>query len=282
MYFCKIYTNYCKNLLIFEKKTFLKIKYAIIHLIIGFLFRRVSMKIAILEDNTQDAALLLGYVEKYAEERQLSIDIFVYHDGEDFLEAFTEENFSLIFLDIIMPNINGMEVAKHIRMKDQECLLVFTTSSRDYAVEGYHVQASYYLVKPFSYIEFIKAMNLCHKRLKNTQEFIEIKEGRLMVKILIKDILYTDYYNHYIQIHTKNRTYRTYLSFADFSPMLLKYSNFISSYRNLLVNLDYVESLNDKDFILKNNCHIPITKAKRLEVRQQYADYLFEKLNRGS
>lgn len=240
------------------------------------------MKIAILEDNTQDAALLLGYVEKYAEERQLSIDTFVYHDGEDFLEAFTEENFSLIFLDIIMPHINGMEVAKHIRMKDQDCLLVFTTSSRDYAVEGYHVQASYYLVKPFSYIEFVKAMNLCHKRLKNTQEFIEIKEGRLMVKILIKDILYTDYYNHYIQIHTKNRTYRTYLSFADFSPMLLKYSNFISSYRNLLVNLDYVESLNDKDFILKNNCHIPITKAKRLEVRQQYADYLFEKLNRGS
>ena len=100
-----------------------------------------------------------------------------------------------------------------------------------------------------------------------------------MVKILIRDILYADYDNHYIQIHNKENIIKTYLSFQDFSPLLLKYPQFLNCYRNCIINMDSVDSLHDHDFVLTNGERLPITREKRLEIRQLYADYAFQKLN---
>lgn len=73
--------------------------------------------------------------------------------------------------------------------------------------------------------------------------------------------MYTDYYNHYIQIHTPNRMIKTYMSFAEFSPLLLKYKQFISPYRNCMINMDYVQQMDDHDFLMKDQVQIPINRA---------------------
>lgn len=238
------------------------------------------MQIAILDDTLTDRESLYGMVKRYFEERSISASISAYAGGDQLLSSVNHKEFDLIFLDIMMEGKNGMQIAHELRAQGFKGYLIFITSSTEFAIEGYQVQALNYLIKPTTYEAVENALKVCEQDLRSMQEYIEVKEGRLMVKILLKDIQYTDYYNHYIQIHTKHHVYRTYLSFADFSKLLEGHMQFVSCYRNMIVNLDYVDTMDHQDFILQDGCHIPIAKAKRQEVRQQYADYLFEKLKR--
>lgn len=238
------------------------------------------MQIAILDDTLTDRKSLCTMIKQYFEERSLPVVISEYAQGEELLLDGKEKGFDLIFLDIVMDGKNGMQIAHEMREQGYKGYIIFITSSKEFAIEGYQVQALNYLVKPTTYEAVEQALSVCEQELRNMQEYIEVKEGRLMVKILLKDIQYTDYYNHYIQIHTKHHVYRTYLSFADFSKLLAGHMQFVSCYRNMIVNMDYVNTMDHQDFILHDGCHIPIAKAKRQEVRQQYADYLFEKLKR--
>ena len=131
--------------------------------------------------------------------------------------------FVQIFLDIYMPGLSGLETASEIRKLDTNCLLIFSTTSSDFAVKSFRVRAFDYLVKPYKYEQLAEIMSLAEKALNKSSRYIEVKESREMVKVLIRDILYADYDNHYIQIHTKENIIKTYLSFQDFAPLLLEY-----------------------------------------------------------
>lgn len=174
-----------------------------------------------------------------------------------------------------------MQIAERIRKTDEACLLVFVTSSRQHAIESFRVRAFDYLLKPYTYEQFLDTMRLCDQKLVRFAHYIEVKEGRTFVKIHLHEIIYTDYYNHYIQIHTKKRVVRTYMPFSEFSKLLLPYPQFLCCYRNCMINMDHVDAMDETDFLMSNGEKLPIMRARRNEVRKQYADYAFEQLNRS-
>lgn len=100
---------------------------------------------------------------------------------------------------------------------------------------------------------------------KRSSHYIEVKESRVMVKIPIDTILYTDYFNHYIQIHLADRIVKTYMRFEDFSKLLLCYPQFISCYRNCIINLDKVVRLEKPLLSLRpvNICLLPEASGSR-------------------
>ena len=177
---------------------------------------------------------------------------------------------------------SGISLAEEIRKQDGDCAIVFTTVSTDFAVQGFEVRALDYLVKPIAYNSFSRTMDYYLKHAPSRQSrYIEVKESRVMVKIPIDTILYTDYFNHYIQIHLADRIVKTYMRFEDFSKLLLCYPQFISCYRNCIINLDKVVRLEKTSFVLTSGEHLPITRSLRLQIHQQYADYQFRKINGG-
>ena len=236
------------------------------------------MQIAIVDDLKSERDLLSSYIVRYCKENSISLNLVKFACGEEILAAKTT-SFDIIFLDIYMPGLSGLETASEIRKLDTNCLLVFSTTSSDFAVKSFRVRAFDYLVKPYKYEQLAEIMSLAEKALNKSSRYIEVKESREMVKVLIRDILYADYDNHYIQIHTKDNIIKTYLPFQDFSPLLLEYPQFLNCYRNCIVNMDSIDSLYDNDFVLTSGERIPITREKRSEIRQLYADYAFQKLN---
>lgn len=236
------------------------------------------IQIAVVDDVQTEREKLGNYITRYCGDNNVSYKLVCFSCGEDLL-ASPDGSFDLIFLDIYMTGLNGLETAKKIREKDSEALLIFSTTSSDFAVGSFRVRAFDYLVKPYSYEQFAEIMTLCEKALRQSSRYIEVKESREMVKILIRDILYADYDNHYMQIHTNVNIIRTYMSFPSFAPQLLKYPQFLNCYRNCIVNMDSISSLFENDFVLTNDERIPITREKRAEIRQLYANYAFQKLN---
>ena len=239
------------------------------------------MNIAIIEDSGQELSLLERCLQSYLSSRQVYRVIDTYTSGEAFLENWPSKSYDLIFLDILMEGISGIEVARKIRETDSECLLIFISSSKEYALQGFGVRAFDYLLKPLSEERFQKTMDLCQNELAKHIRYIEVKESRTLVKIPLNEIIYTDYYNHYIQIHTCARLIRSYQQFDVFSPLLLCYPQFLCCYRNCIVNMDHVDSVDKHDFVMENGERVPITRGNRNSIYQQYADYQFLKINGG-
>lgn len=239
------------------------------------------MDIAIIEDSGQELSLLERYLQAYLSNRQVYRVIDTYTSGDAFLENWPSKSYDLIFLDILMDGVSGIEVARKIRETDSECLLIFISSSKEYALQGFEVRAFDYLLKPLSEERFQKTMDLCQNELAKHIRYIEVKESRTLVKIPLNEIIYTDYYNHYIQIHTSARLIRSYQQFDVFSPLLLCYPQFLCCYRNCIVNMDHVASVDKHDFIMENGERVPITRGNRNAIYQKYADYQFLKINGG-
>lgn len=235
------------------------------------------MKIAIIDDMRCDRQYLSDFLLRYAKEHNTTMRLSAFESGEDFLDSFIPASYDIIFMDIYLKELDGIETAQRIRVMDADTLLIFVTSTPAYAVKSFRVRAFDYLLKPYTYEELGEIMQLCNHTLGHKSQFIEVKESRAHVKILLKEIIYTDYFNHYIHIHTKARVIRAYMSFQEFSPLLLAYPQFLCCYRNCIINMNYVSIMEDCDFLLQNGDRLPIHKLRRNEIRQAYADYIFAK-----
>ncbi|MBC8535914.1 LytR/AlgR family response regulator transcription factor [Feifania hominis] len=236
------------------------------------------MNIAIIDDSSADRQLLEDYIRHYCSAHHMQVHCSPYESGEAFLEQFESALFDVIFLDIYMNGVDGIHVAERIREVDESCLIIFVTTSDHHAVRSYRVRAFDYLVKPYDYPCLEETMDLVSAATHQKYRYIEVKEGRTQTRILLHDILYVDYYNHYVQIHTRQRMVRTYMPFSEFAPLLLGEPQFLCCYRNCIVNLDEVALMDETDFLMTDGIRIPILRRQRAEVRQRYADYTFEKL----
>lgn len=242
------------------------------------------MKIAIVDDFEPDAQKLSDYIVRYSEDARLLLELERFPSGDALIASLSHgaPGYDIIFLDIYMDGLSGMDTAHRLRDLEQNSLLIFISSSAEHAVESYRVRAFDYLIKPFSYEQLSRTLRLCDDVLLRQARYIEVKEGRLFVKIMLCDILYTDYFNHYIHIHTRQRVVRSYLPFAEFSQLLLPYPQFICCYRNCIVNLDAVTAIDDKDFIVEGGDRVPMARVQRAALRQTYMDYAFRRLQQPS
>lgn len=246
----------------------------------------VTLNIAIVDDCAEDGRHLSQLLGTYCSVCSLTLQISAFTRAADFLRSWRSGVFDLIFIDIFLDKDSdtaaGIRLAEHIRREDSSCTIIFTTVSPDFALKSYSLKALDYLVKPISTEDFSRTMDYyLSMKAKRFSHYIEVKESRVMVKLPIDTILYTDYFNHYIQIHLADRIVKTYMRFEDFSKLLLCYPQFISCYRNCIINLDKVVRLEKTSFVLTSGEHLPITRSLRLQIHQQYADYQFRKINGG-
>lgn len=236
------------------------------------------MNIAVVDDQNTERQYLLQCIRNYYGSPDIAVDISEFTSGESLLRTFSTGKYDVIFLDIYMQGISGMETAKHIRRQDTSTLLIFTTVSTDFAVESYRVQASDYLIKPYSNALIHEVLRKCDRHLQNHKESIQVKEGRSNINVPIQEIQYVDYYNHYVQIHTLCRIVRCHMKFEQMEDILSPYIQFIECGRNCIVNMDEVTNLEGKTFILRNQERIPISRSQYATVHTRYAEYAFDRL----
>lgn len=240
------------------------------------------MHIAIVDDCQSDIDALHDGVCQYCRQHKIHMKIHKFSNEALFLHSAKEVSYSLVFLDIYMQQTTGLVIAKKLRDLTPDCQIVFTTASKEHAVNAFRLQALDYLVKPINYSDLNETMTRYQNTVAKFCHYIELKEGRHFTRVLISDIIYTDYSNHYIQVHTPSCVVRSYMSFDEFSPMLESYPQFLWCYRNCMVNMDYIEAMEAKDFVLKNDERIPIATARKKEIRQAYANYIFDYINGGT
>lgn len=241
------------------------------------------MKIAVIDDMSTDIEWTTKHIRTYFSEQCINLEFTIdsFPSGEEFLKSFKSHTYELIFIDYYMEDLCGLDVAFAIRNLDRNVKIIFTTASKDYAIDSYKVQASGYLVKPISYEDFAEILSLIDFKKLKEHCFIEITSGYHVVKIPLCDIIYCDMKGHYVQIHTANfGIQRSRMTFVKLKNLLKPYSDFLLCYRGCIINMNHIEYIKDFIFFLSNGERIPLCKKQHNEILKNYSEFLFDKVRK--
>lgn len=231
------------------------------------------IKIAIIEDEIISSQKLQDMIRKYANEHTLEVDISTYFNGKSFLENLNQV-FDLVFMDINLPYMNGMEVAKKMREVNNETFLIFVTDLAQYAIKGYEVDAMDFLVKPINYAHLSsrldKIMKLVQEKSKETK--LQLKTNKGVVVTSPKNIRYIEVVDHTLIYHLINENLYVQGSLNEAEKNLSSYG-FSRCNHCYLVNLAYVTSISKYSLYLQNDCLI-ISRNKKKQFLEAFTEYL--------
>lgn len=239
------------------------------------------IKVAICEDSKMDRGILQRIIEFLMKERGILFKIAVYESGEELIEGYGNHPYDLIFLDIMMGGMDGIETGRRIREKDQKVEIVYCTSSKDFAIAAYEIHAMGYLLKPFEPGRIGAVVDYyIQKHPQQNQNFIEVKSHRKSVIIPFRDIIYMESDNKVVYIHTTTQGDVKVYNRLDVLEQEINDERFLRCHQSYFVNLQYVAGVVDSDFIMLNDCMIPIRKSGRKLIVKRYEEYLKENLQR--
>ena len=235
------------------------------------------MRIAIVDDLAAERTLLKGRLEWQLQRRNVQADILEYESGETFLEAARKAPFTAAFLDIYMDGMTGMEAAKKLRETDTDCLLVFTTTSTDHALEGFQVRAMHYLVKPFAEEELERLTDEMLERIPHPDKYMDVKVGGSDIRLCYQNILYAEHFAHVIQIHTTvGKTLATRQPFKTFVEPLKDDRRFFVCGRGVVVNLEHAEDFEDASFRMADGSRVYVSQELLKSARQVFMEFLLQ------
>ena len=185
------------------------------------------MLIAIVDDIAEERILLRTRLENILDQKNVEFHCYEYENGEAFLKASKEHDFTVLFLDIYMNGANGIEIAREFRNTNKDCLLIFTTTSLDHALEGFKVRAMHYLVKPYTEEELSSLIDEILSRIPASEKKLTVKVNGSDLQIPFKTIIHADHFSHMIHIHTtKEKELVIRQSFGTFTTPLKEDSRF--------------------------------------------------------
>lgn len=234
------------------------------------------IKIAICEDEKYQQELLKAHIEQIFKELSVKYSLDVFNSGEELLENYPKD-IDIVFLDIQLNEINGMDTARKIRISDNKVEILFITSLIEYVLEGYEVRAYRYLIKPVKYDDLKEYIINCIKEVDIKNKYIMVKEQGSRIKIDINEITYIEVQKENLTIHTLNQIYKIKGTLSNIEKEI-NCSRFYRCHKSFLVNLEHVKSIKQYASILENSEEVPVSRYRFKETKDKFFDLIEEKL----
>lgn len=221
------------------------------------------VRIAIVEDDAEYAGILVGYIQRYIKETKEIISFEQFSNGVNFIEDY-RGRFDIVFMDIAMPYMNGLEAAKQLRENDGNICLIFITTFAKLAIRGYEVNALDFIVKPVTYelfrMRLDKAVDYC-KRNMDSNIYLACSIG--IRRVSYSDIGYVESDKHYIVYHVKSEELRTRGTMRLMWDKLID-RGFAPIRNSTLVNLTHVSRFHGNEVVVDGEV-LPIARSAKKE-----------------
>ena len=235
-------------------------------------------KIAFCDDDMEVLHQMNELLDRYRVERNEDITYAAFQSPFELLTEIEKGiRPDILFLDVVMPGQNGMDVAKEIRQYDTNMKIIFLTSSPEFAVESYSVGAYFYQLKPIWEESFFRLMDAvlaeCEKKKKNSL-ILRSKDG--ITRIDLQQLEYCEVLGRKLLFHLENgAVLESAGSLDDLAGQLMQYSNFFRPHRSFLVNMEYIQNISSRSIKMVNDAEIPIPHGKCSEIKNTYMEYAF-------
>lgn len=229
------------------------------------------INIAVVEDNEAEAKSLMNCLQRYGQQNGSQFQVTRFPDAVLLLDSY-KVDYDLIFMDIKLPSMSGMEAARRLRQIDRSVTIVFVTNMVQYAVEGYAVEAFDYILKPINE----HAFNLKLKRIlahvgSRSEDRILIRTLGETIALQTREICYIEVEGHYLNWHTRDAVYRSLGPLKTIDQQLPE--SYCAISRWYVVNMQYVHSVIGDDVQVGNE-KLRIGRSYKQKFLQSYAEYM--------
>lgn len=234
------------------------------------------LRIAICDDDLQELSRISILLNQYQAEKEPAFKYDSFSNAIDLLDEMKRNAYHVLLLDVLMPGLNGIEAAREIRSFDEEIKIIFLTSSREFAVESYAVDAHYYMLKPGSAQKLFPILDRIFLDEQRGEDALQIKTTSGFTRIPFGKIEFLEVYSKKLRFHLAHGTIKEINgSLSDFEEELLSREEFIKVHRSYIVNMAYILSLSPKELTTCSMQAVPISKLLYGQVRETYMQYLF-------
>lgn len=241
------------------------------------------MNIAIVDDEIKDIEQISGILAEYASLNLSGVRIDRYNNPERFLSNYTAYRYTVIFLDIYMQKMTGMDVAAKIRQVDREATIVFLTTSQDHMPEAFSLHAFDYLLKPANRDRIFRMMDDITHRATSDEKCFTFIEKKTEYSLRFNEIMVVRSNSHYLQVIAKDmKEYKTRMNFGDAESFLSEDGRFLTINRGMMVNMDFITDFSNGVCMINKTIYLPYNVKKHKELEQIYRNYIFSKLRQNS
>lgn len=235
------------------------------------------IRVAIVEDETKLHDYYRKMIESWGTARNIRLTTTFVESAEEYLFQYDSPKlFDILFLDVCMKDMNGMELAHEIRKFDRNVQIVFLTGRTEYVFEGYEIDAVRYLVKPVSEGELMKALDACMQKLESIREdYIAVKYHGENLRLSRNEILFVKVDGHYLKMQTTDRVYEWKASLKEILTKLAS-DRFVMANRSTVVNLEYVTKITREECILENGDIVPVSRGAYSPLNDAFMKYFFK------
>lgn len=235
-----------------------------------------TMTICYCEDEPAQAKAFAIKIEQWAKNKNIAVHTDLYESAEEYLFKADQNTYDVIFLDISMRGQNGMELARQIREKEKDVILVFVTSDASYVFAGYEVGAYRYLMKPVEAKKLWEILDYARaQKAAEEENYILVKKDSQSVRVNLRDVLYIEAQKHYVNLYLENEEPMTVkVVFAELlQEMQEKSDTFLATHRSYAVNIDKVVRIGRTECTLSDGNSIPVSRSFYKAVNEAFIGY---------
>lgn len=237
------------------------------------------VKIAFCDDDLSVLNELRVHLDQYRVERNHVIDYVIFNNPLDLVaEIERGVRYDILFLDVLMPGENGIDAAAEIRNYDSNVKIIFLTSSSEFAVQSYMVDAYYYQLKPIWKESFFRLMDSVFSQCEKEQTsslILRCKNG--ITRIELRQLEYCEVIHRTLIIHlSTGKVFESIGSLDELCKQLMPYGGFLRPHRSYLVNLEFVQNISYRAITMSCLAEIPIPRGKYNEIKNAFLEYAFQ------
>lgn len=232
----------------------------------------LTLRLAICDDNIQHIDVLEAY---FKSRMDLKIDIFSYNSGEALLEDYREDGvrYDVLFIDMEMPGLNGIETAKCIREMDETVMIVFVTSHPQYMRESFKCLPLRFLLKPVQENDLWEALDTIVRKLSKEKKTISFNSADGFVRLYCEEILYCESQNNHVKIVTREQMYSVRMTLSDLEKRL-NCKVFCRCHKSFLINLQHLKTVNGSNIQLYHGVmQIPLGRSFKKRFNEAVISY---------
>ena len=234
------------------------------------------MTICYCEDESAQAKAFAIKIDQWAKNRNMKVRTDLFECAEEYLFKAEQNAYDVIFLDISMRGQNGMELARQIREKEKDVILVFVTSDASYVFDGYEVGAYRYLMKPVDEKKLWEILDYARTQKEVEEEnYILVKKDSQSVRVNLKDIIYIEAQKHYVNLCMENKeSINIKTAFTELLQETQEKSDTILlTHRSYAVNIEKVVRIGRTECVLSDSSVIPVSRSFYKELNEAFIKY---------
>jgi len=219
-----------------------------------------KLNFAICDDNPAQTTYIKELIKEWSRQTKHPADTATFLSAEAFLFEYEEnKQFDILLLDIEMPGMDGIALARKLRQTDESLRIIFVTGYDKYIADGYDVAAFHFLIKPVKKEKLFEVLSKAAELIKRKNNILFLNTNRSIIKVPLHTITYIESEQNYINVHTESETYHVKMTLSNIETMLD--DSFFRTGKSFIIGLKYVKSISKTLITLDDNTKIPLSRS---------------------